>query len=80
MSIRKKFDEFNADITYNHLFEDITEPPEPKACKCGEVLRGVLYPQECPLFGTKCNPQNPVGPCIVSIEGACNIEYRYKDD
>ena len=51
--------------------------PEPKGCLCGEVLRGVRDPQKCPLFGRKCKPESPVGPCMVSSEGSCNILYRY---
>ncbi|MCK5458256.1 MAG: hydrogenase formation protein HypD, partial [Thermoplasmatales archaeon] len=50
---------------------------EPKDCRCGEVLRGLISSKECPLFGKKCLPNSPVGPCMVSIEGSCNIEYRY---
>ena len=50
---------------------------EPKGCRCGEVLRGLITSQECPLFGTGCTPNNPVGPCMVSTEGSCNIEFRY---
>jgi hydrogenase expression/formation protein HypD len=53
---------------------------EPPGCRCGEVLRGVIHPADCPLFGGKCRPSHPVGPCMVSGEGACNIEYRYKND
>jgi len=49
----------------------------PKVCKCGELLKGLAFPKECPLFGKRCNPSSPVGPCIVSIEGSCNIENRY---
>ena len=46
-------------------------------CRCGEILRGRMLPQECPLFGTKCTPQDPVGPCMVSSEGSCGAWYRY---
>lgn len=48
----------------------------PAGCKCGEVLRGLLYPQQCPLFKKACTPINPVGPCAVSREGACYISMR----
>ncbi len=50
---------------------------EPPGCRCGEVLRGVLFPTECPLFGRVCTPQSPVGPCMVSAEGACAAYYRF---
>jgi hydrogenase expression/formation protein HypD len=46
-------------------------------CLCGEVLRGLKTPAECGLFAKKCNPLNPVGACMVSSEGACQIFYRY---
>ncbi|MHA2405776.1 MAG: hydrogenase formation protein HypD [Candidatus Hermodarchaeia archaeon] len=47
----------------------------PPGCKCGEVLRGIMRPEECPLFGTKCTPENPIGPCMVSTEGTCSVVY-----
>ena len=46
-------------------------------CRCGEVLRGVTLPPECPLFGGACTPAHPVGPCMVSAEGACAAHHRY---
>lgn len=48
-----------------------------RGCRCGEVLRGVLEPPECPLFRRVCTPAQPVGPCMVSAEGACAAHYRY---
>jgi len=57
----------------------LTEPTrEPKGCSCGEVLRGIMPPNECPLFGKACTPANPVGPCMVSGEGSCAAYYRYQ--
>lgn len=54
-------------------------PParEPPGCRCGDVLRGVLRPVECPLFARVCTPQSPVGPCMVSAEGTCAAYYQY---
>ncbi|WP_298066950.1 hydrogenase formation protein HypD [uncultured Mailhella sp.] len=46
-------------------------------CRCGDILRGRLTPDRCPLFGTVCTPQNPTGPCMVSTEGSCAAWYRY---
>lgn len=46
-------------------------------CRCGEVLRGVMRPAECPFFGKRCTPVSPLGPCMVSSEGACAAAYRY---
>jgi len=56
-------------------------PPtrEPQGCRCGDVLRGIVDPPECPLFGTGCTPATPVGSCMVSAEGACQAHYRYLD-
>ncbi|MGI6207896.1 MAG: hydrogenase formation protein HypD [Anaerolineae bacterium] len=53
--------------------------PEPPGCQCGAVLRGALVPTECPLFGTACTPESPVGPCMVSSEGACAAYYHAED-
>ncbi len=50
---------------------------EPKGCRCGEVLRGIIRSEECPLFAKTCTPTNPIGPCMVSAEGSCNILYKY---
>ena len=50
---------------------------DPKACQCGEVLRGVLRPWECQVFGTACTPESPIGTCMVSSEGACAAYYNY---
>jgi hydrogenase expression/formation protein HypD len=67
---RKKFEDDLSDIK-NFEFK------EPEGCRCGELLRGLISPKECPLFGEKCLPDKPVGPCMVSAEGSCNIEYKY---
>lgn len=66
-----------------HRFPDIIAPVlereyvEPEGCRCGEMLRGVIKSEECPLFGSECTPQNPIGPCMVSREGSCHISHRY---
>lgn len=80
MALKKEFEGYDAEKRYEDLLENIETAEEAKGCRCGEVLRGLIYPQQCPLFGKVCSPSNPVGPCMVSIEGACNIEYRYKND
>jgi len=48
-----------------------------RGCRCGEVLRAVVKPDGCPQFGRKCTPESPLGPCMVSYEGACLIHYKY---
>lgn len=50
---------------------------DPKACQCGEVLKGTLKPWQCKVFGTACTPQSPIGACMVSSEGACAAYYNY---
>ncbi len=51
--------------------------PKPTACRCGRVITGRMGPQGCPLFGKRCTPEDPVGPCMVSSEGACAAAYKY---
>ncbi|MDO4806093.1 MAG: hydrogenase formation protein HypD [Coriobacteriales bacterium] len=68
MDARKKFD-----------MPHIEGKPNP-ACRCGEVLRGVCKPSDCPLFGKACTPLRPVGACMVSSEGACSAYYQYGGD
>lgn len=70
-------DEF-ADFDAVRRFEPDVEPTrDPKGCRCGDVLRARIAPNECPLFRAVCTPENPVGPCMVSSEGSCAAYYRY---
>jgi hydrogenase expression/formation protein HypD len=55
----------------------VVESLEPSGCLCGEVLKGKISPSECPLFGTTCTPEEPVGACMVSSEGSCAAAYKY---
>jgi hydrogenase expression/formation protein HypD len=72
--IRDAYKEFDAE----RLFEIRTGPAkEPAGCRCGDVLRGVIRPTGCPLFGRACTPERPVGPCMVSGEGACASYYLF---
>ena len=79
LELRSGFDVYDARKNFEDELEELRDKEfkEPDGCRCGELLRGLLSPQECPLFGVKCTPDSPVGPCMVSIEGSCNIEYRY---
>lgn len=54
------------------------EEKEPAGCRCGLVLKGLITPDECPLFGKTCTTSNPVGPCMVSSEGTCSAYYKYR--
>jgi hydrogenase expression/formation protein HypD len=57
---------------------DIKVPQENEHCICGDILRGLKTPDDCPLFGGLCVPENPVGACMVSVEGSCHTWYKYK--
>ena len=75
LRLRSEFAAFDAARRFS---VDPGEPLEPAGCRCGEVLRGVVDPADCPLFGRRCTPQEPVGACMVSSEGACAARYRYR--
>jgi len=57
---------------------ELPAPNEPVGCRCGEVLRGVIDPPECPLFDSGCDPDTPIGACMVSSEGTCAAWYRHE--
>lgn len=74
LKLKEEFREFDAEKQLDVQFipeEDLT------GCRCGEVLCGLIDPPECMLFANKCTPDTPVGPCMVSSEGACSAWYRY---
>ena len=76
-SALKLRDEF-ADYDAERLFDmPGVRVADPKACQCGEVLKGVLRPWECKVFGTACTPETPIGTCMVSSEGACAAYYNF---
>ena len=77
VTIREKYRQFDARSRFVAVLAQVPPPP-PSACRCGEVLRGVMQPQECPLFDQACSPSQPLGPCMVSSEGACAAVYRYE--
>jgi hydrogenase expression/formation protein HypD len=79
LRLRKKFEAYDARKKYEGVLSVIAheEFTEPTGCLCGDVLRGLISSKQCPLFGRECTPQNPVGPCMVSNEGSCHIEYLY---
>jgi len=77
--LKDKYKEYNARKKYEDALKIIEnkEFKEPKGCRCGELLRGLITPSQCPLYAKKCTPTTPVGPCMVSFEGSCNIQFRY---
>lgn len=71
-------DEFTFYDATRRFVLDVEPTVEPPGCQCGDVLRGVISPNACPLFGTACTPINPIGPCMVSSEGSCAAYFRYQ--
>jgi hydrogenase expression/formation protein HypD len=74
LKIRPAFAAFDAE---RRFALDYTPVADNKACECGAILRGVKKPTDCKIFGTVCTPENPVGSCMVSNEGACAAHYAY---
>jgi hydrogenase expression/formation protein HypD len=74
LEIRPKYQQFDAKIRFDIRPVKASEPP---GCRCGEILKGLKSPEDCPLFGKRCTPVTPVGPCMVSSEGTCAAFYRY---
>lgn len=74
LRLREDFADFDAELRYAMPGVRVADP---KACQCGEVLKGVLKPWECKVFGTACTPETPIGTCMVSPEGACAAYYNF---
>jgi hydrogenase expression/formation protein HypD len=74
LQIRPEFSHLDAECRFSLTERRVADP---KACECGEILRGVKSPQDCRIFGTICTPDNPIGSCMVSSEGACAAYYNY---
>jgi len=74
LKLRPEFADFDAELRYEVPGVRVADP---KACQCGEVLKGVIKPWECKVFGTACTPDHPIGTCMVSSEGACAAYYNY---
>ena len=80
LAIRRRFEAHDARKRFQDLLRPVEEKEygEVEGCRCGEMLRGILTSEECPLFGTSCTPATPMGPCMVSREGSCYIAHRYR--
>ena len=72
--IRDEFAQFDA---MRRFAPEVEATVEHAGCRCGDVLRGIITPADCPLFRKACSPENPIGPCMVSNEGACAAYFRY---
>ena len=75
--IRKEFARFDARREFGLKRDNQTTRQRTTKCRCADVLKGIVSPPECPLFSKGCTPENPVGPCMVSNEGACHAYYKY---
>jgi hydrogenase expression/formation protein HypD len=80
LKLKSKYKKHDARIQFKEILSELDnqEFKEPAGCRCGDLLRGLITPNDCPLFGKQCKPENPIGPCMVSIEGSCNITFKYK--
>jgi hydrogenase expression/formation protein HypD len=74
LKIRPGFAAFDAEVKFALTYQAVRDH---KQCECGAILRGVKKPTDCKLFGTVCTPENPMGSCMVSSEGACAAHYSY---
>ena len=74
MKLSSKYSAFDAELRFSVPGLRVADP---KACQCGEILKGVKKPWECKVFGTACTPETPIGSCMVSSEGACAAYYNF---
>ena len=74
LKLRAEFADWDVELRYEVPGLRVADP---KACQCGEVLKGVIKPWECKVFGTACTPETPIGTCMVSPEGACAAYFSY---
>lgn len=74
IKMRAAFADFDAEQKFEVPGLSIADP---KSCQCGEVLKGVIKPNQCKIFGTSCTPERPIGALMVSSEGACAAYYRF---
>jgi hydrogenase expression/formation protein HypD len=74
LRIKGKYQQYDADKAFS---VSLKPPKEPKGCQCGDIIRGAATPLDCRLFRKVCTPESPVGPCMVSSEGACAAYYQY---
>jgi hydrogenase expression/formation protein HypD len=77
LELRSEFEPFDAKKAFDL---EIVESPALPGCRCGDVLKGKLRPDQCPLFKKACTPASPVGPCMVSTEGSCAAYFKYSMD
>lgn len=74
LRLSSTYAEFDAELRFSLPYRAV---PDPKSCACADVVHGMRQPQECPLFGRGCTPDNPIGSCMVSSEGGCAAHWLY---
>ncbi len=74
LKLRAEYAPFDAENRFQLAYQPV---PDHKSCECAAILRGIKNPQDCKLFGKVCSPENPLGSCMVSSEGACAAHYSY---
>jgi hydrogenase expression/formation protein HypD len=74
LALREEFKEMDVAVSFDIPYKDMADPP---GCRCSEILQGLTTPPHCPLFGARCTPEDPIGPCMVSSEGSCAAFYKY---
>ena len=75
LKLKAEFQRFDGQKQFNLPEGEIIRPNP--ACRCGEVITGAITPEDCQQFRKKCTPENPLGPCMVSVEGTCAAHYKY---
>lgn len=76
LKLRESYQAYDAEVIFKHCL-DTQSKSDNRACKCGEILRGVAKPYDCKVFGKSCTPEHPLGSCMVSSEGACAAYFKY---
>lgn len=81
LTLRKEYSNFDirnySSVIHRAFLSPVRERIKVRGCRCGEVLRGIIDPEECRLFAKVCTPENPRGPCMVSSEGTCAAHFKY---
>jgi hydrogenase expression/formation protein HypD len=75
LKLRGQYEQYDADLKFDVIVETTQEET---GCICGDVMQGIASPPDCPLFGSVCTPEDPIGACMVSSEGSCAASYKYE--
>jgi len=78
LKIKKELSMFDAEKRFSIRYPLSAIRYPLSKCRCGDILKGLILPKDCPLFSRACKPEHPIGPCMVSSEGACNAYYKYQ--